>query len=178
MTARLNRINRLPFILKRWKGRISLSILAKESEFATLAGVLTNYSSTRRLMFSVYITKTITKNNTPFYVQQNGKHLNYSEGFYPINTMRNLAIESISTTHCLVADVDMFPSNGLESSIDQYAEELCDHRNLVVVPTFQYKEHPSLKKCYKEGECADLCFMSGNYDSVGGQTSLETRVIS
>ncbi len=163
MTARLNRINRLPFILKRWKGRISLSILAKESEFATLAGVLTNYSSTRRLMFSVYITKTITKNNTPFYVQQNGKHLNYSEGFYPINTMRNLAIESISTTHCLVADVDMFPSNGLESSIDQYAGELCNHRNIIIVPTFQYNKHPSLKKCYETGECDDL-YSAGEKD--------------
>ena len=116
--------------------------------------------------------------NTPFYVQQNGRHLNYPNGFYPINTLRDLAIESISTTHCLVADVDMFPSDGLESSIDQYAEELCDHRNLVVVPTFQYKEHPSLKKCYEEGECGDLCFTSGNSNGIGGQTPLETRAIS
>ena len=154
-----------------------MSIFAKESELSSLAHVLSQYVSTRRLVFSIYVMKSI-QDHTAFYVLQNGRHLNYPNGFYPINTLRDLAIESVSTTHCLVADVDMFPSDGLESSIDQYAKELCDHRNMVVVPTFQYNQHPSLKKCYKEGGCADLCFMSGNYDSVGGQTSLETRVIS
>ena len=154
-----------------------MSIFAKESELSSLAHVLSQYVSTRRLVFSIYVMKGI-QTDTPFYVQQNGRHLYYPNGFYPINTLRDLAIESISTTHCLVTDVDMFPSDGLESSIDQYAEELCDHRNLVVVPTFQYKEHPSLKKCYEEGECGDLCITSGNNDGVGGQMSLETRVIS
>lgn len=135
---------------------MSVSILAKESELSTLASVIANDSSCDRIVFSVYIVKRITKNNTPFYVQRNGEHLNYPEGFYPINTMRDLAIESISTTHCLVADVDMFPSDGLEASIDHYAEELGDHRNMIIVPTFQYNRHPSLKQCYEKGACDDL----------------------
>ena len=78
-----------------------MSIFAKESELSSLAHVLSQYVSTRRLVFSIYVMKGI-QTNTPFYVQQNGRHLNYPNGFYPINTLRNLAIESISTTHCLV----------------------------------------------------------------------------
>ena len=97
--------------------------------------------------------------NTPFYVQQNGRHLNYPNGFYPINTLRNLAIESISTTHCLIADMDMLPSMGLESSINEYAEVLGDHHNMIALTLFRYKNHSSLSQCSSEGVCEELCMM-------------------
>ena len=112
-----------------------------------------------RIVFTVYVTKTITSSTIPFYVQPNGIHLNYSEGFYPINTLRDLAIESISTTHLLVADTDVFPSMGMESSINEYAEVLRDHHNLIALTLFRYKKHPSLDQCYSEGVCDELCVM-------------------
>ena len=124
-------MNRLPFLLNRWKGAISLSILVKESEIELLADRVLEYAGLGRIVFTVYVTKTITSNTIPFYVQQNGTHLNYPNGFYPINTLRNLAIESISTTHLLIADTDVFPSMGLESSINEYAEVLSDHHNMI-----------------------------------------------
>ena len=113
-------------------------------------------------MFTVCVTKTITKSNIPFYVQQNGSHLNYPDGFYPINTLRDLAIESISTTHLLITDMDMLPSMGMESSINEYADVLRDHHNMIVLTSFQYKKHPSLDRCYSEGVCEELCAMK-NY---------------
>ena len=88
-----------------------------------------------------------------------GTHLNYPEGFYPINTLRDLAIESISTTHLLVADMDVFPSMGMESSINEYAEVLRDHHNLIALTLFGYKKHPSLDRCYSEGVCDELYVM-------------------
>ena len=94
-----------------------------------LADRVLEYAGLGRIVFTVYVTKTITSNTIPFYVQQNGTHLNFPNGFYPINTLRNLAIESISTTHCLIADMDMLPSMGMESSINEYAEVLRDHHN-------------------------------------------------
>ena len=112
-----------------------------------------------RIVFTVYVTKTITSSTIPFYVQPNGSHLNYSEGFYPINTLRDLAIESISTTHLLVADTDVFPSMGLESSINEYAEVLRDHHNMIALTLFRYKKHPALSQCYSEGVCDELCVM-------------------
>ena len=166
LILRLSRADRLPYILQRWKGKISVSVLAKENELVSLAHTISTYMNSGRIVFSVYVTKAITESNIPFYVQPNGTHLEYPEGFYPINTMRDLAIESISTTHCLVADVDMFPSDGLESSIDQYAEELCDHRNMVIVPTFQYNRNASMKQCFVRGNCDDLYFNAIRYDQV------------
>ena len=95
----------------------------------------------------------------PFYVLADGTHLNYPEGFYPINTLRDLAIESISTTHLLVADMDVFPSMGLESSISEYAEVLRDHHNMIALTLFRYKNHSSLSQCYSEGVCEELYVM-------------------
>ena len=152
-------MNRLPFILKRWKGVISLSVLVKESEVESLANRILGYAGLRRIVFTVYVTKTITKSTIPFYVLADGTHLNYPEGFYPINTLRDLAIESISTTHLLIADTDMFPSMGMESSINEYAEVLRDHHNMIALTLFRYKNHSSLSQCYSEGVCEELCMM-------------------
>ena len=112
-----------------------------------------------RIVFTVYVTKTITNNTIPFYVLADGTHLDYPEGFYPINTLRDLAIESISTTHLLVADTDVFPSMGLESSINEYAEVLRDHHNMIALTLFRYNNHSSLSQCYSEGVCEELCMM-------------------
>ena len=125
----------------------------------SLADRVLEYAGLRRIVFTVYVTKTITKSNIPFYVQQNGSHLNYPDGFYPINTLRDLAIESISTTHLLVADTDVFPSMGMESSINEYAEVLRDHHNMIALTLFRYKKHPALSQCYSEGVCDELCVM-------------------
>ena len=123
----------------------------------SLADRVLEYAGLGRIVFTVYVTKTITKSTIPFYVQADGKHLNYPEGFYPINTLRDLAIESISTTHLLVADTDVFPSMGLESSINEYAEVLRDHHNMIVLTLLRYKKHPALNQCYSEGVCDELC---------------------
>ena len=123
----------------------------------SLADRVLEYAGLGRIVFTVYVTKMITNNTIPFYVQQNGTHLNYPNGFYPINTLRNLAIESVSTTHCLIADMDMFPSMGMESSINEYAEVLRDHHNMIVLTLFRYNNHSSLSQCYSEGVCDELC---------------------
>ena len=123
----------------------------------SLADRVLEYAGLERIVFTVYVTKTITNNAIPFYVLADGTHLDYPEGFYPINTLRNLAIESVSTTHCLIADMDMLPSMGLESSINEYAEVLRDHHNMIVLTLFRYNNHSSLSQCYSEGVCDELC---------------------
>ena len=125
----------------------------------SLAERILEYAGLRRIVFTVYVVKTITSNTIPFYVLADGTHLNYPEGFYPINTLRDLAIESISTTHLLVADTDVFPSMGLESSINEYAKVLRDHHNMIALTLFRYSNHPSLSQCYSEGVCDELCAM-------------------
>ena len=131
----------------------------KESEVESLANRILGCAGLGRIVFTVYVTKTITSSTIPFYVLADGTHLNYPEGFYPINTLRDLAIESISTTHLLVADTDVFPSMGLESSINEYAEVLRDHHNMIALTLFRYNNHSSLSRCYSEGVCEELYVM-------------------
>ena len=95
-------MNRLPFILERWKGAVSLTILAREKEIVFLADKLSRYITLSRVVLTIYVMKTITDQNTPYYVLRDGRHKKYYDGFYPVNTMRDLSIESITTTHCLV----------------------------------------------------------------------------
>ena len=123
----------------------------------SLADHVLECAGLRRIVFTVYVVKTITSNTIPFYVLANRTHLNYPEGFYPINMLRDLAIESISTTHLLIADTDMFPSMGMESSINEYAEVLRDHHNMIALTLFRYNNHSSLSQCYSEGVCEELC---------------------
>ncbi len=149
-------MNRLPFILERWKGAVSLAILVREKEIAFLADKLSRYITLSRVVFTIYVMKTITSQNTPYYVLRDGGHKEYYGGFYPVNTMRDLSIESITTTHCLVSDADMFPSDELESGIDEYAEVLSNYRNILTIPLFDYSDGPSQRPCYRAGECGAL----------------------
>ena len=153
ITPRINRLNRLPYVLRRWKGAISLAVYITEEELSSLEEIILVHAHHSRIVFTAYIVKAITPSNTPFYTLPNGNHLSYPNGFYPVNTMRDLAIESISTTHCFVVDADMFPSDTIESSINQYRNVLSDHHNMIVVSSFEYRKRPSLAKCFSEGDC-------------------------
>ena len=133
-----------------------MAILAREKEIVFLADKLSRYITLSRVVLTIYVMKTITDQNTPYYVLRDGRHKKYYDGFYPVNTMRDLSIESITTTHCLVSDADMFPSDAMESSIDEYAEVLSNYRNILTIPLFDYSDGPSLRPCYRAGECGAL----------------------
>lgn len=133
-----------------------MAILAREREIVLLADKLSRYITLSRVVFTIYIMKTITDQNTPYYVLQDGRHKKYYDGFYPVNTMRDLSIESITTTHCLVSDADMFPSDAMESGIYEYAEVLSNYRNILTIPLFDYSNNPSLWSCNRAGECGAL----------------------
>jgi hypothetical protein len=62
---------------------------------------------------------------------------------YPINTLRNLALSGVATSHALVLDVDMFPSIDLFDTLNlpSVREALSNDPKLaVVVPAFQTED--------------------------------------
>ena len=64
---------------------------------------------------------------------------------YPVNHLRNLAVEQVTTTHMVVMDVDFFPSDALESIIQNETIRTLladDYRHALVIPAFEY-----LPKC-------------------------------
>ena len=61
-------------------------------------------------------------------------------GNYPINALRNAALNAITTSHVLVVDVDLFPSTELHEAILAQSLYLKNHpRSALVVPAFQRK---------------------------------------
>lgn len=64
----------------------------------------------------------------------------YEYGDYPINHLRNLAISSIQTTHCLYVDVDFWPSKDLYTTLSmQIVRDTLveDDKLALVIPAFQ-----------------------------------------
>ena len=65
-------------------------------------------------------------------------HSSLENGTYPINTLRNLAIRSVTTTHFVVLDVDLWPSSSLHDSILSSPSSLLRSKYAaLVIPAFQ-----------------------------------------
>jgi hypothetical protein len=66
---------------------------------------------------------------------------------YPINHMRNLALNAVTTTHVLLSDADMLPSVGLckraTAALSEVADEERKHGTevAVVVPAFDVSDY-------------------------------------
>ena len=60
--------------------------------------------------------------------------------WYPINKLRNIALDHVQTTHVLVLDVDFIPSEGLDEAIQNVLQQGTTNDNdAIVVPAFQRK---------------------------------------
>ena len=152
LSTRLDRMNRIPYLLQRWKQRISIAVFLDEKELSQLERLLMEYSFPKRIIFSFYIRKTITSVNTPYY--RKGNVIQYfNDGLYPMNILRDMAIESVTTTHYLLLDIDTFISSTLEESIERSRGFLNNHFNILVFQVFQYSKSVNQTICRTTGEC-------------------------
>ena len=171
----LNRMDRFPYILQRWNGPISVAFFVTEAQVAELAEILAEYSG-RNILFTVYVQKDITNQNTPWHVLSYGKKQFYPKGMYPINLLRDLTIESISTSHYLVIDVDIFLSATTFDNLKKYKPLLKDERHVLLFPLFSYYNndtksvkkpskkqiHQSEEKPFNMDEAAFICYKTNN----------------
>ena len=108
----LNRFDRLPYHLSRWKGPMSIAIQINEEELEELYNIISSIWR-NNIRFTFYIVKK-QSNSKPRckFVTMNGKSILLPTCFV-CNVLRNLAIETISTSHFLLIDGD-----GIISSIE------------------------------------------------------------
>ena len=156
LTRRLNRFNRFPFILQRWPGYVSVAIFVKQSEVSALAEKMAQFAAERRVIYTVYVQKTIDPENPPFYVMPNKEKRLYPKGLYPLNILRDLAIESIHTTHFFMIDADVFLSKTLYANLRKYANLLTNHKVVMFIPLFEYANSAALQRCYNTNDCDQL----------------------
>ena len=154
----IDRQNRLPYLLRRWKHEIVLAICVLESQLSQVGELIKKYNEYNQITFIIYV---IRNNNdssfkTIFYDDSGPVYSNNT--IFPINLLRDLSIESIDTTHYFICDIDAFPSETLYDSIIMHNETLCDHKAIFVLKLFHMtvKSKKLNSQCRKYGLCDEM----------------------
>ena len=150
----LNRQDRLPYLMKRWKHRIMMSIMIMESEIPNVIKLINDYKNYQRITYLLYIIKEKPSfQGRSIFFDSTGPTFS-NETIFPINLLRDLAIESIETTHYFVSDIDVFTSETLYKSLMIHNETLHDPKAVLLLKLFLMNEAKiDHERCYKEGRC-------------------------
>ena len=101
----LNRMDRLYLHLDRWKGPMSIAVQVNEEDLMDLIRIV-NAIKRNNIRFTFYIVKEVVESNYRCtFKSMNGTNVFY-ESCYVINVLRNLAIETIKTSHFMIIDGD------------------------------------------------------------------------
>ena len=123
LTAQLS-LERLPMLeslLSHWPGPVSLALYLSDLESQTF--------------LELHSTSEIMRGRCNV-----GYHLVYKEGkHYPVNLLRNLAMDQATTEYLFLTDVDFLPSFGSHEALQSSVSSLLsDHPNrLLVIPAFE-----------------------------------------
>ena len=113
--------------MKRWTGSISIAIYLKSKEEEEYLNDLQSKD---------YFHKAVTISH----------YLSQSPLEYPYNRLRNIAISKVKTSHFLVMDMDMWPSDNLYSTLKNLDSRFLNDEYLaIVIPSFSYRQ--LLSKC-------------------------------
>ena len=160
----MNRLRTLRLLIEQWDGPLSISMYGSDyessqfSEFLSLFGLLSK------------------RNNINI-------HMIYKEGeFYPVNYLRNIAINTVKTAYVFLNDGDFIPMKGLFTYLKRAGRVLIDKEHpetALVVPAFQTSQfrlnYPKSKRELVQmikkksvstfcPECAHKSHQATNYD--------------
>ena len=153
----LDRHNRLPYLLKRWKHEIVLAIAVKESELAQVGTLINAYNDYKQITFVIYVIRELNTYFKSIFYDDSGP-IYSNKTIFPINLLRDLSIESIDTTHYFICDIDAFPSETLYDSIVLHNETLHDQKAVFVLKLFKMKTRSRrlYSQCRKYGLCNEM----------------------
>ena len=157
----LNRFDRLPYHLNRWKGPMSIAIQINEEELEEMIDEIVKIQR-NNIRFTFYIVqKTVENEPRCSFITMNGKSIPLQNCFV-YNVLRNLAIETITTSHFLLIDGDGIISSifllsilhvaTLENNIQQHIPLLSNKKEILLFPLFPYSSEYH-EKCVKENDC-------------------------
>ena len=112
-TSRPRRLNRLPYHIRRFQGPKIFIIYALEEELSQIHSTISTITDSS-VTFIFYIPSSSSSLSQPptFVKSENtSSHIVRKKPFYPINLLRDLAIEYIQTTHYLFLDCDILISS-------------------------------------------------------------------
>ena len=132
-------------------------IFVKENEIKELREVIETYRPYKRITFILYIVKNRIGSKYQSIYYDVKKTVYRNDTIFPINVLRDLAIEFIDTTHYFVSDIDVFSSDTLYSTLQIHNETLRDPKAVILLQLFLMNDKKvNLKKCYEKGLCQDM----------------------
>lgn len=148
MHTSYDRINRIDYLLNRWPGKICVSLFIIDNNFIRMKNVLKKYGDISRLILIFYI----PISNSSSYYLNNGTVIKKERTTYPLNFLRDLSIESISTTHYVLLDADILTSSTLYSNLKRHIDVLNNDSNIILFQTFQTTRDYG-NECRNTGNC-------------------------
>lgn len=117
----MDRLQILEALCLHWEGPLSISLYATDSE-------------------AQYIVQYLQRSEILKHSRKLGLHIVYKDGtLYPVNYLRNVALDNVKTPYVLLSDADFLPMPGLYHYLQEAIRVLGmleDHRALVV-PAFE-----------------------------------------
>ena len=98
-------LNRLPYHLDRWKGPVSIAIQLHEKDLTTTIKTISTITR-KNIRFTFYVIRMKEDGNKHCTFKSVNNTVVYYQNCYVINELRNLAIETIQTSHFIVVDGD------------------------------------------------------------------------
>ncbi|KAM7366744.1 hypothetical protein PAMP_014694 [Pampus punctatissimus] len=117
----MDRLQMLEAICKHWEGPISLALYLSDAE----AQQFLRYAQGSEVLMS--------RGNV-------GYHIVYKEGqFYPVNLLRNVAMQQVNTPYMFLSDIDFLPMYGLYEYLRKSVVQLdmANTKKALVVPAFE-----------------------------------------
>ncbi|XP_047539098.1 xylosyl- and glucuronyltransferase LARGE2s-like [Vanessa atalanta] len=148
----MDRLQFLERLVKHWDGPLSAAIYLSDCEVTKLESFIRDWSSTLS-----------SRNNI-------GYHLVFKHDsvHYPVNYLRNIALENVNTPYVFLMDVDFVPMAGLYEHlrtatklINPYPQKKC-----LVVPAFETQRYRASPPRYKE-ELLSRLSTSNSHGDVG-----------
>lgn len=116
----IDRLQMIETICLHWEGPISLALYMSDSE------------AQQFLSYVQSSTELVKRKNV-------GYHIVFREGqFYPVNYLRNIALEHVHTPFVFLSDIDFVPGPGAYSSMRQWLKAASNmNKKAFVVPAFE-----------------------------------------
>lgn len=120
----MDRLALIEELSKHWKGPISLALYMSDSEAHSFLGYI--------------LDSELLKNRKNI-----GFHIVYKEGdFYPINRLRNIALENVNTPYVFLSDIDFLPMYTLYEYLKySLSFESQMQRKALIVPAFETQRY-------------------------------------
>ncbi|KAK8791148.1 hypothetical protein WA158_005779 [Blastocystis sp. Blastoise] len=127
----------LHYVEERWPGKINIAICSSFND-STIAANSLSLTHSNRIHISMYITEDPDR--------------------YPINILRNIAIQSVRTTYFLMIDIDVIPSVYLYEHSLLYLSSISSfsHTFMYVIPYFETQNTLPNKSCAQSTEQCQL----------------------